>query len=154
MLSRPTIEFVKDECGKFNDECKLEEEALKKLRTFCPSNSDEAEVLLKVVVLDQLYNTRIDYIDKQAVAQHIAGLAAESSLDGMIPRGDCKVVELIYSCPGSRKLYSSFATKFVAGTIQMRIRSMIAMSMNVFGIIKSRIDSPISTGNNSEHIRG
>jgi hypothetical protein len=112
MLPRPTIELVNEECAKFDEENRLEEEALKKLRRFCPSNTDDADAFLKTVILDQLYKTRIDYIDINAVVQNVVTLARNSRLDEMMCRGDYEAVELIYNYPGHRKLYYSFATKF------------------------------------------
>lgn len=107
MLPAPTVELVKAECDAFDRECSLEEDALRQLRANFPRNTDTPHVLLKVVVLNKLYNAQIRDIDVRPLAIHIAGLG----IDPLIAQGSPDAVELITNCPKMRKYYS-FATKF------------------------------------------
>lgn len=83
------------------------EDALKQLREQFPENKEIPHVLLKVLVLNKLYNTRVNDVDVPILARHIAQLR----LDDAIGQGDPTVVGRIYTCEGLRKYYS-FATKF------------------------------------------
>jgi hypothetical protein len=60
LLPTPTLELVKAECAAFDQECQLTEEALENLRVQFPRNTDISHVLLKVLVLNKLYSTRIN----------------------------------------------------------------------------------------------
>jgi hypothetical protein len=59
-LPRPTVELVKAEGDKFDQEpsTRLGEEALGQLRTQFPRNRDLSHVLLKVLALNKLYSAR------------------------------------------------------------------------------------------------
>ena len=107
MLPRPTVERIKAECHEFDQEYRLVEEALDQLRTQFPRNTDIPHVLLKVLVLNKLYSTRINDIDVEPLAHHIAGLG----VDPLLAKGSPHAVDLIADCPGLRR-YFSFATKF------------------------------------------
>jgi hypothetical protein len=107
MLPVPTPAVVKAECDAFDQENELTEKALRKLRTKFPLNTDEAEVLLKALVLNKLYSTRVNDADIPPLAHHIAGL----NIDPLLDKGSLDVVDQIMNCPGLDKEYS-FATKF------------------------------------------
>ena len=64
-------------------------------------------MLLKVLVLNKLYNTRINDVDVPRLAMHIVDLG----VDEPIKQGDPSVVWSMFMCDGLRKYYS-FATKF------------------------------------------
>jgi len=65
MLLTPTIDLVQEECAEFDKEpfTKLGEEALAQLLMQFPRNEKASHVLLKVIALDRLYSTRIQYVD-------------------------------------------------------------------------------------------
>ena len=83
------------------------EEALRLLWAQFPHNTQTSHVLLKVLVLNKLYNTRVLDIDVEPIARHIVTL----NIDPLLDQGDLAGVGLIYNCPGL-KMYYSFATKF------------------------------------------
>ena len=109
MLPIPTIDLVQAECDAFDEEpfTKLGEQALAQLREQFPRNVEVSHILLKVLALNQLYSTRINYIDVDPLARHIAGLGIDTLLD----QGSPRAVDLIFVCPPLPK-YFSFATKF------------------------------------------
>lgn len=78
------------------------------LWTAFPRNAKTSHVLLKVLVLNRLYSTRVDDVDVEPLARHIAGL----SIDPLLDRGALEAVGLIADCPGLKKKYLSFASKF------------------------------------------
>jgi len=109
MLRKPDVDLVQEECDAFDEEpsTKLGEEALAKLLAAFPHNTEVSQVLLKVIVLDQRYSTRIRYMDIDNFARHIA----TSGIDELITQGSPNAVERIWNCEGMRNYYS-FATKF------------------------------------------
>ena len=109
MLPKPTIELVQKGCNAFDIDpfTKLGEEALTQLKAKFPHNSEASHVLLKVIALDQRYSTRINYVDIDRFAHHIANLEIDEHID----QGSPCAVELIFDCPPLPKYYS-FATKF------------------------------------------
>ena len=107
MLPAPTVEIVKAECDAFDDENKLTEESLRQLRAQFPKNTDVPHVLLKVLVLNKLYSTRVNDVDVEPLARHIARLG----IDSIITQGSLNAVDLITACPNVRRYYS-FATKY------------------------------------------
>lgn len=106
-LPVPNDKLLQDACQRFNSQNALMEDALKQLREQFPENKEIPHVLLKVLVLNKLYNTRVNDVDVPVLARHIAQLR----LDDAIGQGDPAVVGRIYTCDGLRKYYS-FATKF------------------------------------------
>ena len=109
MLPIPTIDLVQAECDAFDEEpfTKLGEQALAQLREQFPRNVEVSHILLKVLALNQIYSTRINYVDVVPLSRHIAGLGIDSLLD----QGSPRAVDLIFVCPPLPK-YFSFATKF------------------------------------------
>jgi hypothetical protein len=106
-LPRPTVELLNKECAEFDRENQLTEDALRRLRERFPHNSETADVLLKVLVLNKLYNARVRDIDVEPLARHIASL----QLDPTLEKGAPHAVALITNCEKLKK-YFSFATKF------------------------------------------
>jgi hypothetical protein len=106
-LPRPTVELVNNECAEFDRENQLTEDALRQLRERFPQNSETAHVLLKVLVLNKLYNARVRDIDVEPLARHVASL----QLDSVLEKGAPTAVALITNCEKLKK-YFSFATKF------------------------------------------
>jgi hypothetical protein len=108
-LPGPTVELVEASCREFDSEpwSKLGEEAMRQLREHFPQNTEAPHVLLKVLVLNKVYNTRVNDIDVWPLAEHIAGCG----IDALIDHGDPTAVEQIYTCDKMR-MYYSFATKF------------------------------------------
>jgi hypothetical protein len=107
LLPIPTVDLVTAECGEFDRENQLVEEALRLLWTQFPHNTESSHVLLKVLVLNRLYSTRVNDIDVEPLARHIAGLG----IDPLLEQGVIEAVDLITNCPGLKK-YLSFAAKF------------------------------------------
>jgi hypothetical protein len=95
------------QCNEFDRQNSIVEEALRLLLAQFPCNAEPSHVLLKVVVLNQLYSTRINSIDMQPLAEHIAQLG----IDTLLAEGSPKAVGLITNCSNLRK-YLSFASKF------------------------------------------
>lgn len=82
---------------------------VKLFRETCPNNTRKDEILLKVQILNLLYNTAI--INTFAVAEHIYGL---KDVDALLQKGDVGVVDKIARVTikeKSRRFYS-FATKY------------------------------------------
>ena len=111
MLPRPTVELINAECKAFDDENGLAEQALDQLRAAFRPNTDPHHVLLKVLVLNELYRTRIRSIDIATVATHIVWLASSHGLDQLLEEGSLEAVSLIANCPDVKE-YLSFASKF------------------------------------------
>ena len=107
LLPIPTIQLVRDACQRFATDYALIEGALEQLKRQFPENTEPSQVLLKVLVLNKLYNTRINDVDVPRLAMHIVQLR----VDELIKQGDPAVVWRIFTCQGLR-LYYSFATKF------------------------------------------
>ena len=108
LLPTPTVELVKAECDAFDRENQLIEEALGQLRARFPHNTETSHVLLKVLVLNKLYNTWVLDKDVESLARHIAGL----DIDPRLSKCSLDAVAKIFVCPGLNRKYYSFATKF------------------------------------------
>ncbi len=106
LLPTPTVELVQAACDAFDEDDKRKEEALRLLWAQFPHNTETSHVLLKVLVLNKLYSTRILDKDVEPLSEHIVTL----NIDPLLDRGDLTAVERIYICP-PLKMYYSFATK-------------------------------------------
>ncbi len=106
-LPTPTVGLVHAECVEFDHENRLTEDALRQLWEHFPQNIEPHHVLLKVLVLNKLYSTRIRDIEVERMAGHIADL----HLDPLLAHGSPGAVDLITNCGKLRKHFS-FATKF------------------------------------------
>ena len=109
-IPRPSVEQVSkcyEHWQKLKDYPKYEY-FLKQLFTeIYPKNVDTGEVLIKVKVLDSLYNTRIrESVNAITLAEHIADL----EIDQRIKKSDFTLVSEIASIRG--KNLFSFATKY------------------------------------------
>ena len=107
LLPIPTTQLIQNACQRFDSDNKLVEKALEQLKQQFPENTEVSHVLLKVLVLNKLYNTRINDVDVPRLAMHIVDLG----VDEPIKQGDPSVVWSMFMCDGLRKYYS-FATKF------------------------------------------
>jgi hypothetical protein len=107
LLPIPTVDLVKEEGREFDGDNQLCEEALRSLWAQFPRNIEASHVLLKVLVLNRLYSTRVNDIDVEPLARHIVGLG----IDRLLDQGELEAVDLITNCPDLKK-YFSFASKF------------------------------------------
>jgi hypothetical protein len=107
MLQDLTPDLVWKICKEFDDENELVEVSLTKLIAHFRKNTDPSEVYLKIVAINQIYSTRINTIDLDQFARHIADL----DIDKLIDNGSLEAVEKIIDCPPLKRHYS-FATKF------------------------------------------
>ena len=109
MLRKPTLKLVKAESVAFGRKYALSEQALRKLCWHFPRNTNASEVLLKALVLNKLYSTRVRDKDIEPLSRHIASL----KLDPLLNSGSFEAIDLIADCPNLDRQYS-FATKFCA----------------------------------------
>lgn len=111
MLQTPTSELVRHECEAFDSEAfnSASKRALAELVKQFPENTEEPHILLKVLALNTLYSTRINYVDLVPLAQHIAQLGVDQELR----QGLLSAVPRIADCPPLRR-YLSFASKFAS----------------------------------------
>ena len=109
VLPTPDVELIRTECREYDSDNynRVTDEALRELREQFPRNTELAQVLLKVLVLNKLYSTRVNDIDVLPMAKHIVSIG----IDPLLERGDPTAVGQIYTCK-SLKIYYSFATKF------------------------------------------
>ncbi|HJX84273.1 MAG TPA: hypothetical protein VJ723_08020 [Candidatus Angelobacter sp.] len=107
-LPTPTVELVIAAGEKFDRENALSECALAQLLQEFPHNIEISHVLLKVVVLNRLYNTQIYAVE--TVARHIAGLP----IDPLLKAGSPEAFDLIAKVRiGDRPFnFFSFASKY------------------------------------------
>jgi hypothetical protein len=112
MLPTPTVELVEEECRKYdeNPSNQVGDLALKELRVQFPRNTVTSHVLLKVLVLNALYHTRVRDIDTETLARHIA--EGEPAIDSLLDQGKLAAVERIFVSPNLHIKYYSFATKY------------------------------------------
>lgn len=103
-----TIELVNAEADKFDHENQLTEEAIAQLVREFPYNTDPSHVLLKVVVVNDLYGAGLPRKYIEPITRHITGL----HIDAAIAEGKAAVVDDIINCAGLKEKYFSFASKF------------------------------------------
>ena len=110
MLPTSTVDLVKEERRLYDEYPfnQLGDKALNELLEQFPQNRVASQVLLKVLVLDRLYHTRILEIHVERFARHIAGL----DIDSLLAKNSLDAVRQIYRCPELKRVYYSFATKF------------------------------------------
>jgi hypothetical protein len=131
MIALPTFELIEEECRKFDEDNALVEETVRRLFTLFPKNTEPSEVLSKVVVLNQLYSTRVLTIHLQPLATHI--VACE--VDPLIDNGSVAVVEKIYDCRKRTTTTPSRPT-IAVGAGPTFIRYGTATSIKLFGSIR------------------
>ena len=107
-LPIPTEALVRSSVEKFDNDEATTESTISKLFKLFPRNISLGDVLLKVIVLNNLYSTGIIATDK--VAEHIVS----QNIDVRLKKGDPKVVNLIsYVRLGNKTRNNySFATKY------------------------------------------
>jgi len=137
-LAHPTATLVEEAGAEFDQENVLDEEALRELWERFPKNSRVAHVLLKVVVLNELYKTRVRAIDLKPLASHIAGLG----IDGLLAVGSPDAADLIMRCPAVKSQYFSLPASTVAGMTPPRTPSTMHTWMTAFGGIAFTTASP------------
>jgi hypothetical protein len=96
-----------EQCRLFDEQEAVVEDAIENLWRRFPRNNAVSDVLLKVVVLNQLYSARVLNMHVNQIAKHIV----RSDLDPLLDDGSIHAVERIVSCPGTKRYYS-FATKY------------------------------------------
>lgn len=114
-LPEPTPELVRQYITAFDEQGVVTEAALHGLFTAFPSNTDVAEVLLKVIVVNRIYSTSI-----YAVVP-VAEMIAAAKIDDLLRAGKQEAVECIRrvsfeaqsGLPKQLNIYS-FATKYCA----------------------------------------
>jgi hypothetical protein len=100
---------IDNEIAQFDKQESSVEDTVRSLLIAFPYNEEFAHVLLKVIVISQLYSARVLNIDAAPLARHIASIPR---LDHMLAEGLPEVVALIHDCDTTRIKYYSFATKF------------------------------------------
>lgn len=108
-ISKPTRNNIERLLKKYKDDYfPITDTTLSKIFKTFPYNRDVHEVLIKVVMLNRLYNTNI--IDPYPVAEHITSL----SIDEMLSKGVLNIVTKIAEVKFHRKKWHlySFATKY------------------------------------------
>lgn len=108
-IPKPTINYIEELVGRYwEDYFSVTDSGLSKLFKLLPRNDDLSEVLIKVIVLNKLYNTNI--LNLNRVAEHIAAL----SIDKALSAGRIDVVQKIATVKFGRKKrhFYSFATKY------------------------------------------
>jgi len=88
----------------------MSESAVAQLFASFPTNTKVAHVLLKVLILNKLYSTRIRDIDVEVVARHIVSLRSDS----LLANGTSRAVKLVAQVKIDGKVRNkySFATKY------------------------------------------
>jgi hypothetical protein len=107
-LDRPTKQLIEKYGMQFGQKNSAEEEAIKELCKTFPDNKDYKGVLLKSIVINELYFTGIIAIKN--VARHIF----ELDIDARLKQGDPEVVDQIakLTINGKERRNYSFATKY------------------------------------------
>jgi hypothetical protein len=107
-LERPTKQLIEKYRRQFEQKNSADEEALKELCKIFPDNRDYKGVLLKSIVINDLYSTQIRAI--KSVARHIF----ELDIDARLMEEDPQVVDQIakLTINGKERRNYSFATKY------------------------------------------
>jgi hypothetical protein len=108
----PTAQLVDEAIKKFDEENAVVEDALKKLFTQYPANTNLSHVLLKVVALNRLYSTQIFAVVDVAQHIHRNGTEIDSSLAIGSPEVVDKIAKVTISKSGKERNNFSFATKY------------------------------------------
>ncbi len=115
-MDKPTKEQVRDVCEKFDLDNKVIESALRQLFDKFPENNDVAEVLLKVIALNNLYSTQIPMYSEQIptiweVADRIVSIPTDAMLEAGSPAVVYEIAKIV--TPTKRVHFNySFATKY------------------------------------------
>lgn len=109
-LPTPTPDLVKQAVDSFDADpyTALAESAIHQLVDHFPRNDYASQVVLKVVVINQLYSARVDAIHIEPLSHHIAN----STIDELLVIGSPDAVSKMSNCSAYSKRYYSFATKY------------------------------------------
>jgi hypothetical protein len=111
----PSIELIQKYIDKFdnNNEFTIVELALSELFERYPNNQDLQIVLIKVIVLDSLYNTNIRMGGENALVK-VANHILSKNIDGKLKSGLPELVDEIalINIEGNRRRNYSFASKY------------------------------------------
>jgi hypothetical protein len=107
-LKKPTKELVEKYRRQFEQKNRPDEEAIKELFKIFPYNQDYKGVLLKSIVINELYSTQIIAI------KNVARNIFELNIDVRLGQGDPQVVDQIakLTINGKKRRNYSFATKY------------------------------------------
>src|SRR6266850_3447602 len=107
-LETPTRELIEKYRKEFEHKNSAEEEAIIEIFKIFPHNKDYKGVLLKSIVLNALYGTRIMRLDN--IARHIC----ELDIDDRLKVGDSQIVDQIakVTIKGKERRNYSFASKY------------------------------------------
>jgi len=114
----PTRRGIEEAGRRFDNDAenKVIEPAIRDLFGRYPKNTDEAQVLLKVVTLNQLYSTRLPTRDSERPnVFDLAGRIPTLKLDDALKKCDLEIVNTISTTqfPGKKKVRRfAFATKY------------------------------------------
>lgn len=114
----PTLDRVAKACKQFNSENKITEAALTDLFSKYPNNTNEAQVLLKVMTLNDLYSTRLPvHASDRPNVFDVAECIPKLKLDQAFKDHSLEIVDVISTnqFPGRRKIKRfAFATKYAS----------------------------------------
>lgn len=107
-LEKPTKELIEKYGREFERKHGAEEEAIRELFKIFSDNKDYKGVLLKSIVINTLYGTRIMRIEN--IARHIC----ELDIDDRLKLGDSQIVDQIarVNIKGKERRNYSFASKY------------------------------------------
>ena len=108
ILPALTIDLINTEAKKFDRENQLAEQAITQLVRNFPNNTDPSHVLLKVVVINELYGAGLPRKYIESITRHITGLG----IDEALAAGKSAVTDDIINCHELKEKYFSFASKF------------------------------------------
>lgn len=114
----PSIGGIAEACRQFDVDYKIGEDALTDLFAKYPANTNEAQVLLKVLTLNELYGTQLPLWDpKRPTVFDVANCIPSLGLDQAFGKGSLDVVSAISTkqFPGKKQICRfAFATKYAS----------------------------------------
>jgi hypothetical protein len=114
----PTAKGIAEACRQFAGDNKVIEDALTDLFAKYPANRNEAQVLLKVLTLNELYSTRLPlHAPKRPTVFDVAKRIPTLGFDQAFREGSLEVVNAISTTqfPGKRRINRfAFATKYAS----------------------------------------
>jgi hypothetical protein len=133
VLEKPTVDAVKAAGKKFDEENRVFEDALKGLLEHYPNNIKTADVLLKVITINDLYSTQIPlHSDRIPTVWEVVDHIVDLKIDPALDQGSSDLVFNIAKTEiqGKKIHYNySFATKYCSWHRQ-----------DLFPIYDSRVD--------------
>ena len=114
----PTADTIAEACRQFDGGNRVIEDALADLFAKYPTNTNEAQVLLKVLTLNELYATQLPLWDpKRPTVFDVANCIPSLGLDQAFREGSLEVVNAISTkqFPGKKRISRfAFATKYAS----------------------------------------